>query len=218
MPYSAGSDTWYDTAKNEINRTGEVQRMEWKTVVKWLGMICLLAGIARMGMTPSALIWGTDSDQELTFGFIACVLMSVGTIGAYMVQSRETGIMGFIATLLVTVGNIIVTCLVWSVFALGDLATEQTGMFITISRMIGIFGTMLGTLMFAFVTFRAKVFPRWIVVLHLMMLGSIVLDEWFALFWGLSYVGMGYLIWTGKYAQPSAVERKTVVFGTDSHY
>ncbi|WP_134682663.1 hypothetical protein [Brevibacillus migulae] len=190
--------------------------MEWKTVVRGLGMICLLAGVARMGMTPSALIWGTDSDQELTFGFIACVLMSVGTIGTYMVQSRETGILGYMATLLVTVGNIIITCLVWSIFALGDTVTEHTGLFITITRMIGMYGTMLGSLLFAIVTFRARVFPRWIVVLQVLMMVSIVLDEWFAFFWGLSYVCMGYLIWTGKYAQPSAIHRKAEVFGINS--
>ncbi|MET3292425.1 UNVERIFIED_CONTAM: hypothetical protein ABID98_005122 [Brevibacillus sp. OAP136] len=172
--------------------------MEWKTVVKWLGMICLLAGLTRMGMTPSALIWGSDSPQELTFGFIACVLMSAGTIGTYLVQSRETGIVGFLATLLIIVGNIIITSMVWNVFALGNILPENPGVFVTITRMIGMVGTMIGTLLFAIVTFRARVYPRWIVVLNVLMMCTIVLDEWFAFFWGLSYVGMGYLIWTGK--------------------
>ncbi|WNC12947.1 hypothetical protein [Brevibacillus brevis] len=174
--------------------------MEWRTVVKWLGMICLLAGLARMGMTPCALIWGSDSPQELTFGFIACVLMSVGTIGTYLVQSRETGIVGFGATLLIIIGNIIITSMVWSVFALGSLAPEDPGVFVVVTRLISMVGTMLGTLLFAIVTFRARVYPRWIVALHVLMMCTLVLDEWFAFFWGLSYVGMGYVIWTGKFA------------------
>ncbi|QRG70112.1 hypothetical protein [Brevibacillus choshinensis] len=172
--------------------------MEWKTVVKWLGMICLLAGLTRMGMTPSALIWGSDSPQELTFGFIACVLMSAGTIGTYLVQSRETGIAGFLATLLIIIGNIIITSMVWSVFALGSNVPDNPGVFVVVTRMIGMVGTMLGTLLFAIVTFRARVYPRWIVVLQVLMMCTIVLDEWFAFFWGLSYIGMGYLIWSGK--------------------
>jgi hypothetical protein len=78
--------------------------MNEKQVIKWLGMICILAGITRMGMTPASIIWGSDSTQELTTGLIACILMSVGTIVTYMVQSRETGVTGFITALAIIVG------------------------------------------------------------------------------------------------------------------
>ncbi|MGD8188932.1 hypothetical protein ACQCN2_02915 [Brevibacillus ginsengisoli] len=182
--------------------------MKWEQVVKWLGMICLVAGISRMGMTPCALIWGTDSPQELTFGFIACILMSVGTIATYMVQSKEAGVVGFISNLAIIIGNIVITCTLWSVFAFGGKMPDDPGVFVTISRMIMMVGTMLGSIVFAIVTYRANVFPRWVVVLQVLMMASFVLPEWFAFFWGLSYVGMGYVIWTGKVNQQSTIKTK----------
>lgn len=180
--------------------------MEWEKVVKWLGMICIAAGIARMGMTPSALMWGTDSVPELTFGFIACVLMSVGTIATYLVQSRETGIIGFITTLSIIVANIIVTAMLWTLLVLGSVP-EVDGLFFTISRSLMMTG-MLGMFVFTFISFRAKVFPRWVIALQMLMHVSTVFDEWFALFWGLAYVGMGFTIWTGKVNSQSSVQVK----------
>lgn len=182
--------------------------MKWEQVVKWLGLICLLAGISRMGMTPSAWIWGTDSPQELTFGLIACILMSVGTIATYLVQSKETGVIGFISTLGIIVGNIVITCMVWTVLALGGKTPEDPGVFVTISRILMMTGTMLGSVVFAIVTYRANVFPRWVVVLQGLMMAAFVLPEWFAFFWGLSYVGMGYVIWTGKVNHQAVIRTK----------
>jgi hypothetical protein len=185
--------------------------MNWEQTVRWLGMICLTAGVARMGMTPSAILWGTDSWQELTFGFIACILMSVGTVAAYLVQSRETGVFGFITTLLIIIGNIVITCMLWSVFVFGNL-TEPAGALVIVSRILSIGGLTLGTLIFAFLTFRARVFPRWVAGLQLCTLLSMLLpfDEWFAFFWGLSYVGMGYTIWAGKLNRQPSVESSSI--------
>ncbi|PYI57262.1 hypothetical protein DLM86_02125 [Paenibacillus flagellatus] len=63
-------------------------------------------------------------------------------------------------------------------------------------------GLMGGTLVFAVLTFRANVFPRWVAgLLVLMILGAFLPVEdnkYFAFFWGLAYVGMGYCIWAGK--------------------
>ncbi|MDF2715605.1 MAG: hypothetical protein K0R28_2530 [Paenibacillus sp.] len=182
--------------------------MNEKQVVKALGMICLLAGIARIGMTPTSIVWGTDSVQELTFGFIACVLMSVGTIVTYMVQSRETGVTGFVTTLAIIVGNIVTTAMLWSGFASGDPNSNPEGVLVTVSRMMTMIGLMGGTLVFTILTFRAKVFPRWVPVLLVLMLVSIALpiedNKWFAFFWGLAYVGMGYCIWAEKLNTVSA--------------
>ncbi|MNG11696.1 hypothetical protein D3C84_952510 [compost metagenome] len=65
--------------------------------------------------------------------------------------------------------------------------------------MIGFLG---GTLVFMILTFLAKVFPRWVPVLMLIMILSMFLpiadNKYFAFFWGLSYVGMGYCVWTKK--------------------
>ena len=178
--------------------------MNESKVVQWLGMICLLAGIARIGMTPTAYIWGTDSIPELIFGYIACILMSVGTIAIYQVQSRETGVLGFISTLAMIIGNIMTTALVFTVFIMdpASFSVVADNLVVVISRMGGMIGLTLGTLVFAIVTFRAKVFPRWVPFLNVLMIVSMFLpladNKLFALFWGLTYVGMGFCIWTGK--------------------
>lgn len=176
--------------------------MNGNQLVKALGMICLLAGIARIGMTPSSIIWGTDSAQELTFGFIACVLMSVGTIVTYMVQSRETGWTGFATTLAISIGNIVTTAMLWSGFASGDPHSIPEGVLVAVSRMITMIGLMGGTVVFAVLTFRAKVFPRWVAGLLVIMIAGAFLpledNKWFAFFWGLAYVGMGYCILADK--------------------
>ncbi|RAP74768.1 hypothetical protein [Paenibacillus montanisoli] len=176
--------------------------MNEKQIIKWLGMICILAGVARIGMTPTSIIWGTDSPQELTFGLIACILMSVGTIVTYLVQSRETGVTGFITTLGIIIGNIVTTAMVWSQFAAGAGAPMPEGTLVNISRAIMMIGMMAGSLVFAFITFRAKVFPRWVPALLVLMILNIFLpiedNKYFAAFWGLAYVGMGYCVWAGK--------------------
>lgn len=167
-------------------------------LVKTLGWICVLAGIARIGMTPTAIIWGTDSVQELTFGLIACILMSVGTIVTYMVQSEETGGIGLIATLGIIIGNIVTTAMVWTVFVFGGHVEMPDGPVVTISRVVSMAGFLGGTLVFAYLTFRARVFPRWVAGLQLAIVLSMFLpledNQWFAAVWGLAYVGMGYCI------------------------
>lgn len=176
--------------------------MNEKQVIRWLGMLCLLAGIIRMGMTPSSLIWGTDSVQELTFGLIACILMSACTIVTYMVQSRETGVIGFITVLAIIIGNIVTTCMLWSSFASVKPEINPDGLFIAVSRTLTLICFTGGTLVFTLLTYRAKVFPRWIPGLFVMMIAAMVLpvedNKYFAFFWGLTYVGMGYTIWANK--------------------
>jgi hypothetical protein len=171
-------------------------------VVRWLGMICLLAGIARIGMTPTAIVWGTDSAQELAFGYTACILMSVSSIAFYLVQSRETGVLGFISTLGIIIGNILTTAMVFTAFFLSSTDPRPDGLAVAITGMGGMIGLTGGTLLMAILMFRAKVFPRWVAGLFVVMILSMFLpiedNKYFALFWGIAYVGAGFCIWTGK--------------------
>ncbi|MBD0379005.1 hypothetical protein [Paenibacillus sedimenti] len=55
-------------------------------------------------------------------------------------------------------------------------------------------GLLLGTILLGILTFRAKVFPRWTVLLIVIMLISFGLpgfERWFALFWGVTYMAVG---------------------------
>ncbi|MBD0381053.1 hypothetical protein [Paenibacillus sedimenti] len=169
-------------------------------VVKWLGFICILAGVSRMGMTPAGLIWGWDSPLELSFGYTASVLMAVCSFAFYLAQSKETGVLGFVTAFIASVGNAVISGQQYGIFAYETYADK--GLFVNITGMIVGIGMMAGTILLAFVTFRAKVFPRWNVLLFIIMLVSFgipFLQDWFAFFWGLAYAGMGYTICTGKY-------------------
>jgi len=173
--------------------------MNWERVVKWMGFGCILAGIARMGMTPSSLIWGLDSMPEVTSGLIACILMAVFSLAFYLVQSRETGITGFITVLWIMIGNALTACILWGLIAYGSYSDEDA-LIKTITNIVMGIGVLGGALLLPILSWRAKVFPRWVVVLQVLMPVSmaIPMSEFFAFFWGLSYVGMGYCIWTGK--------------------
>lgn len=173
--------------------------MAWEQIVRWLGAGCILAGISRMGMTPASLIWGTDSTVELTFGFVACVLMATASLALYMVQSKETGITGFLTVLLIMTGNLLTACILWGKMHYGHYGDED-GPIIAITRIVGSVGVLGGSLVLGILSWRAKVFPRLVTVLLALMVVYTALPwgEWFAVFWGLPYVGMGYCIWRGK--------------------
>ncbi|MFC5450328.1 hypothetical protein [Paenibacillus aestuarii] len=179
--------------------------MTLERVVKWLGFLCILAGIVRMGMTPSSLLWGDDSIPEVICGYAACILMTVCSIALYLAQSRETGILGLLAAVLLTVGNLMIASNFYGLFAYGFYAKEGT--FASLSSAVSGMGLLLGTILLAILTYRAKVFPRWTVLLFAVMLVSFGLpglEKWFALFWGATYVGMGYFIWRGKLTTQAA--------------
>lgn len=186
--------------------------MTLKKMNKWFGILVLLAGILRIGMTPSALIWGTDSPQELYFGLSACILMAVSSIGLFLVQ-RESGVSGFISSLLMSMGNVVAGCLVWFLLGAGMVGEEAKAItdpnVLMVSSIIMMLGMFIGTPLFTYATFRAKVFPRWVFYLLLLsMVGPVIpgLEEWGALFWGLSYVGMGFVMITEKYAKTQTLE------------
>lgn len=180
--------------------------MTLEKVVKTMGFICILAGLARMGMTPTSLIWGFDSAQELTTGYIASLLMAIGTVAFFLPQMKETGVWGLIAVLISSIGNIVISGQQYGIFAYGSYVKD--GLFVGITGAIVGIGMMLGTILIAFITFRAKVFPRWNVILFAVMLVSFgipFLQDLFAFFWGLAYIGMGYTICSGKYARKETI-------------
>lgn len=179
--------------------------------VKWLGLITILAGIAKMGMTPSGLFFGGDSKQEITFALIASILMGISSINLFLSQSRQTGIFGLIAVILLSAGNIILASGFYGYFAYGNL--PKPGTFVNIAESLTYPGLLLGTLILMIVTYRAKVFPRWYIVIFALMLLSLgipFLGDWFAFFWGLTYVLTGYTIITGKYAVKNSTEKVSV--------
>lgn len=173
--------------------------MDWLKVIKWLGLGCILAGLARMGMTPASVVWGYDSVQELSFGLTACILMGITSIAMYMVQSKQTGILGLISVIVIMAGNIITGCILWGYMQYGHYGDEESILRL-ITTIISSGGVLGGWALLIVMSWLAKVFPRWVVVSMSLMFFSIAIP-WtgiFAFFWGLPYVIMGYYIWSGK--------------------
>ncbi|SDE66601.1 hypothetical protein SAMN02799630_06050 [Paenibacillus sp. UNCCL117] len=159
--------------------------------VQWFGAVCILAGLARIGMTPSNLVWGTDSPMELMFAMIACVLMAIGTFGVFLALPSRFGV-SLWTVLAIIIGNMMTLCVLYGRAAYGEypgndtLAESIVGLIMTV-------GVLGGTLVLSVLMWRSNVFPRWSALLHILMLVSMALpyEAYFASFWGAAYVGMG---------------------------
>jgi hypothetical protein len=171
-------------------------------IVKWFGFGCMIAGIVRMGMTPSSLIWGFNNPVELGFGIAACILMSFVTLAFYLVQSHKTGVLGLITVLGIMIGNMLTTCILWGFIVYGEFADEN-GLVNSITGIVANILVLGGTLIFAIQSWFANVFPRWNVILLIIFVGSLAvpIGHFFAFLWGLTYVILGTSIWTGKLNQ-----------------
>jgi len=178
--------------------------MDGERLIRWLGFGCLLAGVVRMGMTPTSLIWGFNSFPELLCGLIACLLMAVCSLAFYLVQARETGAFGFATAVAIMIGNALTACAVWSIMARGE--PEATTAIEGVTQAVMSVGVLGGALVLSILSWRAKVLPRWAVVCMVSMLPAmaIPLDYTFAFFWGLGYVVPGYCIWKGRLLRRTA--------------
>lgn len=166
--------------------------MRMEMVVKGLAVTALLGGVARIGMAPSAAIWGTDSMQELLFGLVACLLMGVGIFGVFMHGADKLGIVGFLSVILISVSSTLTTALVWSTM-LGMAAEDHD----YIGTMQGINSLMMavGMIGFSVQAIRKHAYPLWTVVLYLLfpvMSFIPAVTDWATVAWGLSFVGFGY--------------------------
>lgn len=169
--------------------------MSFEKAIRWFAFVAMLGGVIRMGMTPSAYIWGGDSNQELICAFIANILMVFGTFGLYLAQVKESGKFGFIAFAIMELGLILVTCTVWS--SMLHVSPWEWG----IVKAFEITSGMLGLLLFPIASLRAGVLPKWacLLLMAMLLIGAIPLFEKIvALLWGVSYVGMGYAVWSSK--------------------
>lgn len=173
--------------------------MTLERAVRWFAFAAMIGGICRIGMTPSAFIWGGDSDQELTCAFVANILMAFGTFGLYLAQAKEAGKFGFIAFAVMELGLILVTCTVWS--SMLHVSPWEWG----IVKGFEIGSGMLGMLLFPIASLRARVLPKWacFAMLAMLLVGPIF-EKFVALVWGIAYIGLGYAVWSGKTRSASA--------------
>jgi len=164
-------------------------------VASALGLIAIAGGIARILMTPFALVWGQDSMPELWAGLVACFLMAIGTLGIYMYQSVRTGKIGLIGCLLLALSNMITSCLVWSTML---QAEPSAGGGVTLLPLMNEVIMLIGVLVFSISSFQARKLPDWATLALLLwfFLGYVpALSVWVTPLWGLAYIGYGYTVW-----------------------
>jgi len=185
--------------------------MNMEKITKWLAVIAILGGITRIGMAPSAVIWGTDSIQELLFGFTACVLMGIGIFGVYQYQAHRMGAAGFVSVLFIAASSTLTAGLVWSTM-LGVTAEEHR--YVGPMQSVNSLLALVGMLIFCYLTVRARIYPVWTVVLFLLfpVLSFIPLVSNYAtVVWGLSYIGFGYYAFAGRTVKnPSQFEDRAI--------
>lgn len=172
--------------------------MSMERMIKWLAFITILGGVARVGMTPSSIIWGVDSIPELLFGLIACLLMGIGIFGVHMYQANRVGTFGFVSVVLISVSSTLTAALVWSTM-LG--ITFEDHAYIDVLKPINALASLVGMIGFGVLTIRARIFPIWCVVLYLLFpVMSFIpsVSGWAATAWGLSYIGFGYYAFANK--------------------
>lgn len=169
--------------------------MNMKQALKGLAIVAIVGGVARIGMAPSALIWGTNSMPELICGFVACILMGIGIIGVYLYQTPQSGIFGLISAMLIAVGSSLTAALVWNNM-LG--LTPEDHVYISTLLSFNSILMLIGQIVFSISAVRARVYPLWSLILFIVYpviyfiptaisnLGSVA--------WGLCYIVFGLYI------------------------
>jgi hypothetical protein len=166
--------------------------MEVKQVIRSLGIIALIGGIARICMTPSAYIWGSNSMPELISGFVACILMGIGIIGVYLYQAPRIGILGWFATLFLSISSALTAALVWNNM-LGVLPEDHS--YISTLLPINSALALIGQLVFSITSIRARVYPVWALIVFIVfpvVYFIPVIGDLGSTLWGLCYIVFAY--------------------------
>ena len=149
------------------------------------------------------------------------VLSLVGITGLYLRQVRQTGVLGLLGYLVLSVGYLtILSVQIIAVFVLPDLAASQPGYVddvlavATSGTPIGdvsrmqtlnhvLFAYIVGGIIFGIALFRANVLARWAAAL--MSLGAVatvatfvlpeLVQRLFAIPAGVALIGLGYSLW-----------------------
>lgn len=172
--------------------------MDIKQMIKGLAVIALLGGIARIGMAPSAWIWGSDSLPELISGFAACTLMGIGIIGVCLYQDPRSGIVGLISAIVISISSTLTAALVWNNM-LGLLPEDHD--YISALLPVNSMLTLLAQLAFGIAAIRSRVYPIWSLVLFIVYPGIYFIpavSDLGSVAWGLCYVVFAIYILQGR--------------------
>lgn len=168
-------------------------------LIRWCGLAAALSGVllvvgnlvnlTTLGArsTSEAFLMGT---QTVATGLVllALVLLLLGLVGLYANQAQESGVLGLIGFLAAFAGTALVLGVAWAqAFVWPTLAEEATGVLnrafdswrleqvkgpmVPAHRLSFTLGS-LGWLVFGVATLRARVYPRWAVLL--LIIGAVI--------------------------------------------
>jgi len=201
--------------------------MSSSTLLRWSGLAAIVAGVLEalvavldfllfpdnLARTSVVTMSTYQILQAVTLAWQILFLWAL--VGLYGRQSDKAGVLGFAGFLIFFVGYILIYSTQWGFFIFGPDLARAAPTFLDSEIPSGVLGIVahqfpfalaaLGLILFAVASLRAKVFPRWAVVL--LLVAPVVGGA--GLFVGLGFLGgggvfdtgiawMGYALWAQK--------------------
>ena len=162
------------------------------------GVATVLGGVLLPMSWILRFVIGVERPFSGTVEFVATILLVFGFMGVYGSQHEETGSLGFLGFLLITVSNCI---------ALGECWLqngEPTGVAIVLGPLVGI-TMLLGFISLGIGSWKANKLPRWTAVLWViggaLIVPGFLLQEMLVVIGGViqgaGIVGAGIKLWRG---------------------
>lgn len=153
--------------------------MPSSSLVRWGGLAALVSGVVSVIGDLLRLFVDVESARSATtiaytsvfsMYLLGAALLLLGLVGLYVSQSEETGVLGLVGFLAAFLGTVLLAGTLWfELFITPALAVEDAGL---AEAELGLAGfilafllVVLGWLLFAVATLRARVYPRWPAVL-----------------------------------------------------
>jgi hypothetical protein len=171
--------------------------MSSSNLFRWSGLATILGGVMLPLSWILRFIVGVQRPVSGSVEFIATILLVFGFIGVYGFQIKETGVLGFLGFLFITISN----CA-----ALGECWLqngELTGAAAVLGPLVGI-TMLLGFISLGIASWKANKLPRWTALLWIiggaLIVPGFALQEMLVVIGGLiqgtGIVGAGVKLWT----------------------
>jgi len=171
--------------------------MSSSNLFRWSGLATILGGVLLPTSWILRFVVGVQRPFSGTVEFVATILLVFGFMGVYCFQNEETGVLGFLGFLLITISNCI---------ALGECWLqngEPTGVAVVLGPLVGI-TMLLGFISLGIGSWKANKLPRWTAVLWViggaLIVPGFVIQEILVVVGGViqgaGFVGAGIKLWT----------------------
>ena len=174
--------------------------MSSSNLFRWSGLATIIGGVLLPASWILRFIFGVQRPFTGTVEFIATILLVFGFMGVYGFQHEESGILGFIGFVLITLSN----CA-----ALGECWLQNgqpTGAAVVLGPLVGI-TMLLGFILLGIGSLKVNKLPRWTTVLWVVG-GALIVPGFLVqpilvviggIIQGIGIVGAGVKLSSGKY-------------------